>query len=191
MFIYLKDLITSTKFKHKVTGEKITRFNHKSLAILLALFSAVGLTFANDVQDKNALEQKANVIVTLYGSPDNDPPGTGDIAHPVIHKKAGGKGTFQDPITFAVKKGYLPVGKKIYYAALRKYFIMEDDCASCSSHHVDLWAGYGTKKGGILKCEDALTRESAQIIISPNSTHVVSTTPIWNESTKKCQKPFN
>jgi hypothetical protein len=38
--------------------------------------------------------------VTFYGALDNCPPG-GDIAYPKLHKEAGGKGTFEDPITFA------------------------------------------------------------------------------------------
>src|ERR1041385_909076 len=69
-------------------------------------------------------------FMTFYGFPDNSPPGTG-IAHPVIHDGAGGKGTFADPITFAVapqvQKSVRP-GEIIYIPSLKKYFIMEDDC---------------------------------------------------------------
>lgn len=68
---------------------------------------------------------------------------------------------------------------------------MEADCAGCSRNQVDLWAGYGSRRGGILECEDALTRGSAAIIISPASNYPVDVTPIWNESIKKCQKPYN
>jgi hypothetical protein len=70
--------------------------------------------------------------MTFYGYFDNSPPGTA-IAHPVLHSGAGGVGTFDDPITFAVApevQNKVPAGTKIYIPSLQKYFIMEDDCTS-------------------------------------------------------------
>ena len=70
--------------------------------------------------------------MTFYGFFDNSPPGT-DIAHPVIHSGAGGVGTFDDPITFAVApevQDRVPPGTIMYVPSLEKYFIMEDDCTS-------------------------------------------------------------
>ena len=70
--------------------------------------------------------------MTFYGYFDNSPPGTA-IAHPVIHGGAGGVGTFDDPITFAVApevQNKVPPGTRIYIPSLEKYFIMEDDCTS-------------------------------------------------------------
>ena len=70
--------------------------------------------------------------MTFYGYFDNSPPGTA-IAHPVIHSGAGGVGTFDDPITFAVApevQNKVPAGTRIYIPSLQKYFIMEDDCTS-------------------------------------------------------------
>jgi len=70
--------------------------------------------------------------MTFYGYFDNSPPGTA-IAHPVLHSGAGGVGTFDDPITFAVApevQKQVPAGTKIYIPSLKKYFIMEDDCTS-------------------------------------------------------------
>src|SRR4051794_23853261 len=46
------------------------------------------------------LRQQAKYAVTLFGWPDNDPPGDG-IAYPQIHDRAGGTGTYDDPVTFA------------------------------------------------------------------------------------------
>ena len=48
------------------------------------------------------------VFMTLYGYADNSPPGRA-IAHPCIHRLAGGTGTFEDPTTFAtdVREGYV------------------------------------------------------------------------------------
>jgi hypothetical protein len=70
--------------------------------------------------------------MTFYGYFDNSPPGTA-IAHPVLHSGAGGVGTFDDPITFAVApevQKQVPPGTKMYIPSLKKYFIMEDDCTS-------------------------------------------------------------
>jgi hypothetical protein len=70
--------------------------------------------------------------LTFYGYFDNSPPGT-DIAHPVLHSGAGGVGTFDDPITFAVApqvQNKVPPGTIMYVPSLEKYFIMEDDCTS-------------------------------------------------------------
>jgi hypothetical protein len=70
--------------------------------------------------------------MTFYGFFDNSPPGT-DIAHPVLHSGAGGVGTFDDPITFAVApevQDRVPPGTIMYIPSLEKYFIMEDDCTS-------------------------------------------------------------
>lgn len=70
--------------------------------------------------------------MTFYGFFDNSPPGTA-IAHPIIHSGAGGVGTFQDPISFAVApevQNRVPAGTIIYIPSLEKYFIMEDDCTS-------------------------------------------------------------
>jgi len=68
--------------------------------------------------------------ITFYGYFDNSPPGLA-IAHPVIHGGAGGVGTFEDPVTFAVApqvQKQVPAGTIIYIPRLQKYFIMEDDC---------------------------------------------------------------
>jgi hypothetical protein len=70
--------------------------------------------------------------MTFYGFFDNSPPGTA-IAHPEIHSGAGGVGTFQDPISFAVApevQNKVPPGTIIYIPSLQKYFVMEDDCTA-------------------------------------------------------------
>ena len=76
------------------------------------------------------------VYLTGYSYWDNTPPGSAAIAHPVIRRKAGGTGTYDDPITIAVghvKRGqrstpdYRP-GTRFYVEYLRKYAIVEDVC---------------------------------------------------------------
>lgn len=81
-----------------------------------------------------------NAYVTGYSYFDNTPPGSADIALPVIHDKAGGTGTYDDPITLAV--GHVisggvstpdfPAGTRFYLPYLQKYFIVEDVCGDGS-----------------------------------------------------------
>lgn len=69
--------------------------------------------------------------ITFYGWPDNDPPGKA-IAHPVVHQRAGGDGTYCNPTTFATEGANnkaIPYGTKIYVPILKQYFVREDDCA--------------------------------------------------------------
>lgn len=148
-------------------------------------------------------------FLTFYGFFDNSPPGLA-IAHPVIHSGAGGKGTFADPISFAVAPQVQKVmkpGTKIYIPSFKKYFIMEDDCTSsgpggipvqgigCDGelkagvNEFDLWIGAtnkGDNPGGkasnsqMTRCEDRLTANNVPIIIKPASNLPVNTTPLLN-----------
>ena len=47
-------------------------------------------------------EQSFQAYLTGYSFWDNTPPGSAAIARPVIHRRAGGSGTYGDPITIAV-----------------------------------------------------------------------------------------
>lgn len=155
------------------------------------MFAALGLLFGIVASERAVAATTTSLEVTLYGAPDNDPPG-GAIAHPVLHQQAGGTGTYRDPVTFASDTNEYAVGTRIYYAPLRKYFIMEDDCVQCiadwqgSRHaHVDLWAGYAS---GVTNCEHALTPSgSAPILVRPPSNLPVDTTPIY--AAGRCQSP--
>jgi hypothetical protein len=173
-----------------------------ALALAIASFAALAAHPA-----PASASTSATYYVTLYGWPDNSPPGA-DIAYPksdgnpTLHNSAGGTGTFSDPITYATDKAELPVGTKVYYSFLKRYFIMEDDCTECDEDwtghgpdggpkfkHIDLWVG---GKGGtvskVLDCEDALT-QSGTVIVNPPSTEPVSSTPLYNSSTNKCYSP--
>ncbi len=113
----------------------------------------------------SAAHENVTVHLTFYGSKDNCPPG-GDIQFPHLHKLAGGKGTFADPITFAGAKEAVAPGTIVYVHYLKKYFIMEDSCQECVENwkkdkrwHMDLWIGSDkvTPGDGLIACEDALT----------------------------------
>jgi hypothetical protein len=139
--------------------------------------------------------------VTLYGWPDNSPPG-GTIEYPTLHNTAGGTGSYADPVTYATDKAELPVGTKVYYPFLKKYFIMEDGCDECDQdwtghgpdggpnfYHIDLWVGgQGGNADKVLDCEDALTQQG-NVIVNPPSNEPVNSTPLFNSSTNTCYSP--
>ena len=87
------------------------------------------------VQD-NYGDQAMQVYLTGYSYWDNTPPGSAQIARPVIHNRAGGTGTYNDPVTLAVghvKNGGtstmdFQAGTRFYIEKLRKYAIVEDLC---------------------------------------------------------------
>lgn len=137
--------------------------------------------------------------ITLYGWPDNSPPGN-RIAHPVIHKRAGGDGTYCNPTTFATERANdktIPYGIKIYVPFIKQYFIREDLCASsgpkkgsgsngCKRLWFDLWIG-GTKASKareVIKCERLLTpHPPVKVILYPKAGEPVANAgPIYSDS---------
>lgn len=142
------------------------------------------------------LRQACNVtaLTTFYGAKDNCPPG-GDIAHPIKHQLAGGTGTYADPITYAGATQATPPGTIIYVYALRKYFIMEDDCEECQKDwrknkwHVDLWMGPDTVSPGpnLIACENALTQSQVRVLVDAPPNLPVNTAPLF--ANNKCIVP--
>jgi hypothetical protein len=123
--------------------------------------------------------------ITFYGWPDNTPPGD-QIAHPVIHKHAGGDGTYCNPTTFATERANnktIPYGIKIYVPFIKQYFIREDLCASsgpksgsgsqgCHKLWFDLWIGgtASSKAHAVIACERQLTPNGkVAVILWPKS----------------------
>ncbi|HEX6500691.1 MAG TPA: hypothetical protein VF054_16915 [Micromonosporaceae bacterium] len=127
--------------------------------------------------------------VTFYAARDNDPPGSPAIAYPDLHQQAGGTGTFADPITFATDKSEIAPGTKIYVPRLRKYFVMEDDCAECDSDwsngkwRVDLYMG-GSTQPGVVACENQMTQDgNVTIVINPDANRPVDAHALYSDST--------
>lgn len=97
-----------------------------------AIFSAALTLCASSAQ----AEQRFTAFLTGYSYWDNTPPGSAAIARPVIHRRAGGIGTYANPITLAVghqKRGGrslmdFPAGTRFYFPRIRKYAIVEDLC---------------------------------------------------------------
>ena len=109
--------------------------------------------------------ERSNVFVTGYTYWDNSPPGSAQIARPIIHDRAGGTGTWKDPITVAVGFGpRFAFGTKFYLPELKKYFIVEDLCGACSdgrsggSYTLDIWLdGSHLSSGAATSCAAKVT----------------------------------
>jgi hypothetical protein len=134
-----------------------------------------------------------NFEVTLYGWPDNSPPGDG-TAFGSGH--AGGTGTYSNPVTFATDQAELAPGTVVYYPYLHRYFVMGDECVECDAdwsngiYHIDMWVGgQGGNTTAVINCEDNLTQGSAPVILNPPSNEPVDTTPLFNSSTNTCYDP--
>jgi 3D (Asp-Asp-Asp) domain-containing protein len=129
-----------------------------------------------------------SVVVTFYGAADNDPPGSTEIAHPNgRHQEAGGSGTYADPLSLAADPRAIQVGTRVYYPQLRKYFVMEDDCAQCITDwrssrtpHIDLWTG-DYQGSALLACENALTPDGlVPVELNPPPGRPVDPRPLFN-----------
>jgi hypothetical protein len=135
------------------------------------------------------------VLMTLYGWPDNSPPGNG-IEYPQIHMNgAGGTGTYSDPITFATDQSEEAPGTIIYVPAFLKYGIMEDGCTACSSdwssgmkYHFDFWLNSDGSANGqaVQNCEGMWTKDATVVEIGPPPGRMVDTTPLFNIQTNTC-----
>jgi hypothetical protein len=124
-----------------------------------------------------ASARRRTVYVAGYGWWDNTPPGSSEISDPVLHKRAGGTGTYADPITAAVPyhcaKGCLqwPAGTRFYLPSLHRYAIVEDTCGddgpdSCdgsNGNELILWVGRGSTAATAGACEDRITGRTTAV----------------------------
>jgi len=152
-----------------------------------------------------------NVYITWYGFNDNscnkeNQHNCNTIAYPqkdgypTKHNVATeGKGTYDDPVTFATAANdnggnaeFAP-GTILYLPMVRKYFIMEDQCAECITdwkkheYHTDMWMGpsYEQDAKPLTQCENKLTQGNGPghgtgtIIVNPDRNLQVDTTPLY------------
>ncbi|MDR6623118.1 hypothetical protein [Sinomonas atrocyanea] len=87
-----------------------------------------------------AVQETGTLVTTAYttgyGYWDNTPAGSATVSHPVLHRTAGGTGTWADPVTVAVGHSITggvdtldyPAGTRLYVPNLQKYLIVEDTC---------------------------------------------------------------
>lgn len=82
-----------------------------------------------------------SAYTTAYSYFDNTPRGSTRISNPILHKTAGGTGSYADPVTLAVGHSItngrdvldVPAGTRFYIPDLRKYAIVEDTCGDGDS----------------------------------------------------------
>jgi hypothetical protein len=111
------------------------------------------------------------------------------VGEPVLHKVAGGQGTFDDPITVAVPghagaMAWNP-GTKFYLPSVQRYVIVEDSGASRApagtDTHLDMWiGGQGGTRAATDACEDAFTSTRAPAVLNPPPDLPVIIGPIYS-----------
>lgn len=154
-----------------------------------------GQTVSRLATEDSYLGQQMQVYLTGYSYWDNTPPGSARIARPVIHRRAGGTGTYNDPVTLAVghvKTGSRSVmdfqtGTRFYIERLRKYAIVEDLCGDgnrpqdgpCHSGHkgrpwIDIYVGgQNSDKSFTNNCTYRVTGIQ-NVIVNPAPGHPVN-----------------
>ncbi|MFT6676730.1 MAG: hypothetical protein ACJAVM_002935 [Sulfitobacter sp.] len=157
------------------------------VAVALGLMMGAGAALA---------EQQFTAFLTGYSYWDNTPRGSTAIARPVVHRGAGGTGTYADPVTLAVghiKRGSrsimdFPAGTRFYFPRLRKYAIVEDLCGDgntpqngpCHSGYkgyvwLDIYVdGRRAGNGAANQCMRRLTGIQ-RVLINPKRGHPVET----------------
>jgi LysM repeat protein len=149
---------------------------------------------AVDVTPTGATKQ-FKIWLTGYSYQDNTPAGSATVSHPILHKVAGGTGTYADPITVAVPgqgSGIWKAGSRFYLPSVKRYVIVEDTGASPApsgdAGHLDMWVdGQGGSKSESDKCMNQITTQSAAAIYSPPSSLPVIPGPITQNG--KCNIP--
>ena len=147
----------------------------------------------------SGLSAVPDTYITAYTWFDNTPEGSPDISHPVLHKKAGGAGTYADPVTIAVGHSLatgqdvldFPAGTRIYLPDVRRYFIVEDTCgdgptpedgpchAAAARHGgasswLDVWiGGEGESESFARRCANQVTGVRAAVF-HPADNYVVA-----------------
>lgn len=108
--------------------------------------------------------QSTTISLTGYSFQDNQGGNNATICCGVIHKTAGGIGTYADPTTVAVPGSggqgmETSAGTRAYLPTVHKYVIVEDSGASKEgTRHFDMYVGgQGTSKAASDACMDKIT----------------------------------
>jgi len=134
--------------------------------------------------------KQMRVYLTGYSFQDNTPAGSAEVSHPILHKDAGGTGTFADPITVASpgsggSMDWRP-GTRFYLPSVKRYVIVEDSGASGApggvDTHLDMWIdGERGSKSATDACMDRITGEVSAQLNPPPGLPVVSG-PVFGQS---------
>lgn len=174
----------------------------RKLAVILAAVILAVATLAATTISALAASKRTVDAITFYSYHDNNPPGK-EIAYPEVHDEAGGRGTYEDPITISVEKSFLKPGTRLYVNDLKKYMIVEDLCGDppCGTHdtnnYIDVWMNSEEESDteAVTQCQYEWTRrtkdgnEPKQVVIDPRKDLPVSTTAFFDTNADKCAKP--
>lgn len=137
------------------------------IAVLLALavsaMVALVVPTLASAKIRTGTPTKMTIELTGYSYQDNSPPNSSNICCSVLHSRAGGRGTFNDPITVAVpgsgKSLETPVGTRFYLPTVNRYVVVEDSGASKMNRvHLDVWVdGKDLPKRFSDNCMDEIT----------------------------------
>lgn len=170
---------------------------------LLVVLGAVGAVAAGGIAGRAqpSRERTVTAYLTGYSVWDNTPPGSARISHPVVHREAGGTGTYDDPITVAVGHtvdGGRDVldwaeGTRFYVPSLRRYLVVEDTCGDgprpqdgpChagyprgASTWLDVWVGGAdVPRSQSDACMSEITQVT-RVIVNPRPGHAVTVGPL-------------
>lgn len=137
-------------------------------------------------------------FITGYTFHNNDPANSRALAHSTewndkaLHTESGGTGTWEDPTTVATTPGTWEVGTRFYIPHLDRYFIMENDCATCGDRDpwLDVWIGGDEQDSAAATyaCAEQITGDF-EFIVGPEPDYPVVAGPLYDSATDTCYTP--
>ena len=114
--------------------------------------------------------QTIQIAQTGYSFADNTPNNSNEICCAIVHERAGGSGTFADPVTVAAAgsgsaREFAP-GTRFYLPSIRKYGLIEDSGGTpMGKKHLDVYVnGQGLPKSASDSCMEKITGDRTAII---------------------------
>lgn len=162
------------------------------LALPVAAATLLSPLVVGTMSDAASEKVIKTAYTTGYTWYDNTPAGSSEISNPVLHDRAGGKGTYDDPITIAVgiadgDLDYAP-GTRFYMPSIRRYLIVEDQCGNDASdpcHNLDkamdgastwldLWIGGASgSESDVADCANEITALHT-VVLNPDDDYAVA-----------------
>jgi hypothetical protein len=145
---------------------------------------------------RGRVARQLRIFLTGYSFHDNTPPMSAIVSHPILHRAAGGTGTYRDPITVAVPGSGSTMkwkpGTRFYLPSVKRYVIVEDSGASPAPRgvetHLDMWIG---GQGGTRSATDAcMSRLTGNVpaVLNPRAGLPVMAGPVFSSHT--CRIPL-
>ncbi|HWN31128.1 MAG TPA: hypothetical protein VNP03_00215 [Pseudonocardia sp.] len=143
-----------------------------------------------------ATARQLHIFLTGYSFHDNTPPLSAIVSHPILHRAAGGTGTYRDPITVAVPGSGSTMkwkpGTRFYLPSVKRYVIVEDSGASPAPRgvdtHLDMWiGGQGGTRSATDQCMSRLTG-NVSAVLNPRPGLPVMAGPVFANHT--CRIPL-